>query len=362
MGLVESYRSIFHAMAQIQGLMMCFAVGFLFTFIPRRTGAEPARAWEVLAGAALPTLTTALAWLEAWVWSQLSFLLLVGLILSFAARRLRQAGHVRPLHAGFVWVPVSLVSAVVASLVTGAAGAAGEAWMWLHDIGRGVLLQGLFTGLSLGIGGLLLPVLTRGEDPFGGGGPRAGRTGARWPHLAGAALLLLSFPLEHLVDLRAGFALRAAVVGAVLVGGARLHLRPTVPGLHRWLAWLSAWMLPAGYAAVAAFPEYRRAGLHLVFLGGFATMAFTVATHVALVHAGREGLLRRSPGPLRAMAALFAAALTCRIALEVDPARYSVWIGLAAGCFLAGTLAWAALVIPALLRSRSGEAVAPARG
>jgi hypothetical protein len=41
-GATDEYRSTFHAIAQIQGLMTCFAVGFLFTFIPRRTGA-PAR-------------------------------------------------------------------------------------------------------------------------------------------------------------------------------------------------------------------------------------------------------------------------------------------------------------------------------
>ena len=37
-GVTDEYRSIFHSMAQVQGFLACFAVGFLFTMIPRRTG------------------------------------------------------------------------------------------------------------------------------------------------------------------------------------------------------------------------------------------------------------------------------------------------------------------------------------
>ena len=41
LGVIGDYRPIFHSMVQIQGFMMCFAVGFLFTMIPRRTGTDP---------------------------------------------------------------------------------------------------------------------------------------------------------------------------------------------------------------------------------------------------------------------------------------------------------------------------------
>ena len=40
-GWLADYAPVFHAIAQIQGFMMCFAVGFLFTAIPRRTGTAP---------------------------------------------------------------------------------------------------------------------------------------------------------------------------------------------------------------------------------------------------------------------------------------------------------------------------------
>src|SRR5437667_37528 len=41
------YRAAFHPVAQVEGFLTCFAVGFLFTFIPRRTGTAPPAAWEM---------------------------------------------------------------------------------------------------------------------------------------------------------------------------------------------------------------------------------------------------------------------------------------------------------------------------
>src|SRR5262245_15219108 len=67
---IAEYRSTFHAITQIQGFMTCFAVGFLFTFIPRRTGGLPASAWQIAVAVVAPVATTAFAWFEWWVPSQ----------------------------------------------------------------------------------------------------------------------------------------------------------------------------------------------------------------------------------------------------------------------------------------------------
>ena len=37
LGFLADYRSIFHSITQIQSFLTAFAVGFLFTMIPRRT-------------------------------------------------------------------------------------------------------------------------------------------------------------------------------------------------------------------------------------------------------------------------------------------------------------------------------------
>ena len=56
-GFLPVYRPVFHAMTQIQGFMTCFAVGFLFTMIPRRTGSRPPEVWEIGIGLLAPPLT-----------------------------------------------------------------------------------------------------------------------------------------------------------------------------------------------------------------------------------------------------------------------------------------------------------------
>ena len=62
------------------------------------------------------------------------------------------------------------------------------------------------------------------------------------------------------------------MVALALIPATRLWRRPSLEGLHRRMVWIAGWMLPIGYAFVAAFPEYRRVGLHVVFIGCFALM------------------------------------------------------------------------------------------
>jgi uncharacterized protein involved in response to NO len=49
----------------------------------------------------------------------------------------------------------------------------------------------------------------------------------------------------------------------------------------------------AGFAAIAFFPEYRVALLHLTLIGGIAIITFVVATRVVFGHSGNLGLLQR---------------------------------------------------------------------
>jgi len=347
LGVFTEYRSIFHAMAQIQGFMTCFVVGFLFTFIPRRTGTSPPSNWEMLVAVVAPVGTTVCAWLELWPLSQLFWLGLMGTVIAFVFRRFRNARMARGGPGSFVWVPVSLILGVGAAILTGAAAMAGPDYMWLHDLGRGLLLQGLLTGLIIGIGGMLLPVITRGE-PFSAG---SGGHASRLLHLAASLVFVGSFWVEFLVSVQLGFALRALVCAGALASSARNWRPPTLPGLHRRFVWLAAWMLPLGYAFVAALPQYRKVGLHIVFIGGFALLALSVAIHVVFAHGGRADLLAGSPGRLKAFGAFLLLALAARAAVDFDPMNFNRWLGLAASLFLSATVSWLALVLPTILRS-----------
>jgi len=346
----ETYRSIFHAMAQVQGFLTCYAVGFLFTFIPRRTGTSPPAVWQMAIAIAAPVLTTAFAFAERWAASQIPWVVLLFTVIGFAARRAGSAYGARGVAPSFVWVPLMLVSAVVATVVTGAAAAEGAELMWLHDLGRAVLLQGLFTGLILGIGSMLIPVLIHGEPPPQRS-PNEARRAQLW-HVTAALIFLASFVIEARVSVSAGFGLRAAVTLAVLIG-AQLWRPPRLPGLHRRLALIAAWCIPLGNFMVAVLPQYRQAGLHLMFIGGFAMLTLVVSAHVALTHGGRADPLRGYPWQTVALAGLLMVAIPARMLVVFDPFHFYLWLGIAAAAFLGATVAWTALVCVAMGRPRS---------
>jgi uncharacterized protein involved in response to NO len=350
-GAGGGFLGLFHSVAQIQGFLTCFIAGFLFTFVPRRTHTAGPEGWELAAAVGLPAGAVASAWGDGGALPYVLWLALVGIVLAFTVRRLRAEparGHVP---AVFVWVPISLAAGAAGALLAGlapalAGGGAPSAWA----IGRGLLVQGFVAGLVLGVGGFLVPQLTRGEAAPEALDPRRLRRDVTL-HAAASIAFFGSFPLEELLDSpRTGMALRALVATGVLLGVARIHRPPTLPGLHRRLVWLGAWLVPLGFWMGALLPDLRGAALHVLFVGGFAQITLAVSTHVVLVHGGRSERLAGSPWPLRAMAGLLAAAFAGRIAAELDGARIASWLAIAGVAFGGAVAAWAVLVGPVLWR------------
>jgi uncharacterized protein involved in response to NO len=345
LGWLPDYRPVFHAITQIQGFMISFALGFLFTAIPRRTGTAPPAAWQMIVCAAAAAGTTIAAWWQRWAISQICWVALVTVLLVFAISRMRGGAGSRRVPNSFVWIPISFVVGLVGSFLIGTYGIFGPQAFHLHELGKLILLQGTFVGLVTGVGGMILPLLTRGEGPPDGSTSGADRA-TRLAHVGAAVVLLASFWLENYRSLRGGLLLRVAVILVVLVAGSRLWRLPTVPGWHRWLVWLSAWMIPAGYVVAALFPDQKKAGLHVMFIGGFALMAFAVGLHVSLVHGGAERLARGHPWQVPVFGALLILSMLCRGAADFDRQRFFLWIGLAAAAFLVATLFWLTLALP----------------
>lgn len=347
-GMTDAYRAVFHATAQIQGFMTSMAVGFLLTFVPRRTGTAPPSRAELLMAAGAPICATVAGWREHWAIAQVLWVSGLLVVALFVLRRLRSPGASRRVPAVFLWVVVAILSGLAGALLVAVAAVLGpheEPGLW--QLGRGLLLQGFMSALVIGVGGTLLPTLLRGEPaPLPAGAPR----GERVAQAAAALLFLASFPLEVHVAPRLGLALRAAVAGCTLVGTARLWRLPSVAGLHRWFIWISAWLLPLGFAVAAADPALRVAALHVVFIGSFALMALSVSLHVALSHGGKPEALTRRPWQTWSMGLLLLAAGLSRFMAGVDATQLRSWLGAAAAAFLLATVAWGSLVIPSILR------------
>ncbi|HET6373237.1 MAG TPA: NnrS family protein, partial [Candidatus Polarisedimenticolia bacterium] len=209
---------------------------------------------------------------------------------------------------------------------------------------------GMFIGLVVGVGGMVLPLVTRGEavaDAATTGRDHLVRAG----HLLAAIALAASFWIEDRVSQSGGLAMRAGVTLAVLLIAGKIYRLPVVPGWHRRLVWISAWMIPSGYALAALYPIQMKAGLHVVFIGGFALMAFSVGLHVTLAHGGYTRLASGRPWQVPVFSGLMLAAMVMRALCDFDRARFFHWLGAAAAAFLLSTVAWGWLVVPRLLRS-----------
>jgi uncharacterized protein involved in response to NO len=343
-GLLEDYQPVVHAIVQIQGFMMCFATGFLLTMIPRRTETEAPHTWQMVVALTAPVATTVAAWFERWALSQVLWLTVIAVLIVFAVQRFgRSAGNPSP-HS-FIWMPLALVIGLAGSLLISGPAFLGQKYFWLHDLGRALLLQGMFVALIVGVGGLAIPRMTRGEGPAEARTPARSRA-LRLFNLTAAVLLVATFWAEIRWSQRWGLAARSALTLIMLLAAARIWRRPSLPGLHRYFIWISAWMIPLGYSIAAAFPLQIKAGLHVVFIGGFAMMAFSIGLHVTLAHSGGQHLVSGRPWQVVAFGVCFMAAIALRALVDFDPSRFFVWLGASAVLFLAGTIFWAALLLP----------------
>ena len=344
-GLLQDYRPVFHSITQIQGFLMCFALGFLLTAIPRRTGTAPPAAWQMILAGVSSVAIVVCAWRGWFGASQVFWLVIVITLIAFAVKRFRAAQATRRPPNSFVWIPLSLTIGVAGSLLIVLYGLLGDESYRLHELGRLLLLQGMFAGLIIGAGGMVLPLLTRGAGPPDGQATTRDRR-ARLAHVVAALLLAGSFWWEQTIDLQSGLAFRALLVGSLLIVVAGIWRRPSVPGWHRRLVWLSAWIIPLGYTLAALFPEQKKAGLHVVFIGGFAMMALSVGLHVTLAHGGHQALARGRPWQVPLYGGFLIVSAVLRVLVDFDPARFFTWLAVSAGAFLVATLWWAGLALP----------------
>lgn len=357
-GWSSDYSGFVHAGIQMQGYVTAFIAGFLMTAMPRFSSAPPATGAETSLVVVLLIAVWALLLSGRWVLAQSAFFATLVVLLVFVVwrvvrgRRDRAAGAARarpPVE--LVWVPIALVHGLAgAALVAG--GQAG----WLPSralaVGRPMLQEGFVLAVVVGVGGFLAPrIMGTFRLARGGGAAAAAGRGAFTLHLAGGLLLLASFVVEGFGRRPLAYFLRAAVVTLFFLRSRTLAWKPAAREQFARYLWLSMWLVVVGLWAVALFPLYRVAALHLVFLGGYSLMTFAVGTMVILSHAGEAPRLRRPSWRLRLTAAGVLTALALRLAAVFYPERYFPLVGAAAFLWIAGAIAWLALVGPRLLRT-----------
>jgi uncharacterized protein involved in response to NO len=349
----------FHSVAQIQGFITCFVTAFLYTVVPRRTRTRAPDAWQMGAALILPPAAVVSAWANEGLLAQSLWLVLVMVVLGFTVARTRAVDDPMRLQPAFLWVPVSLFAGALGAALSAASPLVARmsgptAW----EIGRGLLLQGFVAGLVLGVSGVLVPQLTRGQSASPPSAPRPRRR-SLFLHAAASLAFFLSFPLEALVGVRLGWGIRALVATVVLLLVAQVHKLPTAPGLHRRLVWLGAWLVPLGFWMGALAPTFQGAALHVLFVGGFAQLALALATHLVLSTDGKSDRAGPSPWILRSMALFLAGAFSARIVATIDLPRVASWLAIAAAAFSCAIFAWAVLALPALIPAEPAAPLPP---
>jgi uncharacterized protein involved in response to NO len=349
----STYTCQGHGFAQVEGFLAAFACGFLLTMIPRRTGTAPAGTPILLLLVACILMAAAASLAARWLVSQAAFLVTLSTLGGFAISRLRGRGR-RPPDA-FVLVPLGLMQGALgaAAVIAARLGAP----LVLSVVGRGWIEQGMFLSLVLGTGHLLLPVLG-GFDPPGDGDESPASRARRRAHAALAIALIASFPLQeavaHATDAafgaRIGCGLRALLFLADALGCMRAIRWPVVPGLHRRAAWLAFWLTPTGLLLAAAFPAHRVGVLHVTFVGGFALLSLTVATHVIASHGGRPDVIAGHPWPMVVIVVLILLAASTRASADLLVDSYWTHVAGAALLFVIALAGWAAWLLPTALR------------
>jgi len=345
-GAFKIYPGVMHARTMIEGLLGAFIVGFLATAGPRLTGTPHFSRGELLTLLGLYAGTVAMHLALHPVAGDAVFLALLITLATRMRWRLIQRETMPP--PTFVLVLFGFVNAIAgtALLLAGAAGGGNPRCAYL---GAMLLHQGFVLCLVLGIGGFLFPrilKMPRPELPESRTPPPGW-----WPValLAAATAIIVSasFAVEVFAGMpRAAGVVRFAVASAFLISQLRADVfaspRQTIPFCLR----IALAFIVLGLLFPAFWPAQRVAGLHVIFIGGFTLVTFTVATRVVLGHSGFGHLFKTRLTFLAITALLIVSAMALRVAGEfVAASRNSLLTG-ASHAWILAVAVWSWRVLP----------------
>ena len=345
LGWIRGWPGPLHAMAMTQGFLVAFAVGFLGTMLPRRTGAPPLSTPElVLLSVALLSVPLCLG-LGVERAAQLAYCLVLLTLGRYALRSLRRTEQKQPPLPSFIWIPAGLFQGFLGALLLFTLPPS-SAPPWTYGLARQLAQQGLILSLVLGLAPMLAPMLWTGNAPP----PPRHATAQRAQQAGGAVALVASFVLEQSGSISAGLLLRGILCAALL-------WRVTLPwqprrraGLHRVLFRVALWLIPVGFLCAAATPLHRVACLHITFVAGLMALTFATSVHVTLLHSGHEAEAERSSPAVATTVLLLYLAAALRVGADWLGIYFLDGLTAAAGLALLGLLLWAVFLLLKLRR------------
>jgi uncharacterized protein involved in response to NO len=347
-GAMTEYPAFLHVRLMIEGFIGAFVIGFLGTAGPRLLEARPLASGEYWTLLGLHLFSIAAHLGRYFVIGDSSFALALASLAGFLSHRFAKRGNLPP--PSFVLVAFGLLS--------GVAGSALLAWttcypssLALYSFSLLALNQGFALLPVLGVGAFIFPRtlgLSEGDECLD-----SRRAKLMWNKKAGAAaatalVIIVALALEGAGQLRAAGALKFLTAAFYVIGQMRPAIRWSRAPFQGQCIRIAIWCLLLGLLWEVVLPQFRVAGLHLVFIGGFMLIVFVVAARVVLGHSGQAHLCSgRLPGMITTFVLLMLAIAT-RISADFLPsvAGRNVHLVYAAILCIGAALVWGAIFIP----------------
>ena len=350
LGWTENYPGPSHARLMVQGFFGGFILGFMGTAMPRLVGARPFSAREAFLLLALFLSNVTANTIGMNTLADSLFAAELAFLFGLLKRRCHSGRAAPP--PSFVLVGLAFASALAGTGLH-LAGRRWELSQPLELLARLLSYHGFVLLTVLGAGGFLLPRFlglgVRRKFPESAETTPAWKRAARFAKAAGA-VILLTYLLEAIGWNRVAGTTRAAVIVAYLAYEMPLErLRWNWRGVQ-WQLMVGLVCIPLGVFAAGWFSAMRLTLSHLELIGGFALITTGIATRVVFGHSGGGEKLERFHPWLTLAALLMLLGLASRISGDFLPGFQTTHYLYGAACWMAGTVVWAACVLPRVLR------------
>lgn len=284
------YPNFAHAHLMIQGFVGGFAIGFVGTALPNMLSAKSLQRWQL---GLLLTLHLSLctAHLLGYVRTgDALFALMMALMLSFLAIRVKSGKSVPP--PGMILAGMGLFSGSLGSLWMAGAGLNGDPFYYLFS--QRLLYQAFILLPLLGIGGFIFPmILGTPNQQAKLSGPKLTRA---WKAKAmEGALLGLFIITSYWIEVRSGQSnqmqsmswLRVVLCFVWITKESGWLKRNTAKGIMAFALRAGIVCLLGGMIAVGILDQHKIALDHSLYIGGFGLITMIVATRVIYGHSGQ---------------------------------------------------------------------------
>lgn len=325
LGLFAAPAVLVHSRLIAGGFLWSFITGFLMTAVPRMTGTQPATLAEYLIASLLMGVLTISSWIIDGQWFYAGAMALTAFLLVYAVRRVLRATKPVPVFFSHVIVGMGLA-------LTGA-------FFYREDdslLGMHLYHLGAVLLLVLGIGTRFFSFLSGLPSIFEDAAHKRERITF---HLMGVAVAVLLYV--------AGKGVSIAYLGlffltlAYLLFVWKVFRKSARPSPLKIGARIVASLIPLSFFLCWLEPANFLTWFHLLFLGCFSLITFSVATRVTLAHGSYPlELEMRSPSLW-----VFLSFLVCAVAARVlyglvdISARQSV-LHIAAGFWILALASW----------------------